>query len=329
MTARDNQLSANAGATNHVDGLASMVYEADERVARITLNRPAKGNSLTMETARELARYVERANLDPAIHVIALSGNGPGFCAGYDLKQAANAMTAHHADPSADEGTRAGSPVDLDVIAANHDPAVAWDPITDFQMMWRNVRGFSSLFESEKPVVCKVHGFCIGGGADMALGADLVVIEDDAKIGHPPARMWGAPTSGLWTSRLGVTRAKRLLLTGDCLSGLEAVEWGLAIESAPSERLDERFENLVQRIALVPINQLVMNKMLINQQLYAQGIHSTQVLGTLFDGIARHTREGYDFAARVQADGWREAVRARDEPFGDFGHPPLEGGQLT
>jgi enoyl-CoA hydratase len=145
------------------------------------------------------------------------------------------------------------------------------------------------------------------------------VIEDHAKIGYPPARVWGVPTTALWAHRVGPARAKRLLLTGDSLTGIEAAEWGLATEAAPAAELDERFEALLERIARVPVNQLVMHKLLVNQALYAQGLHATQVLGTFFDGIARHTPEGFAFQQRAAEAGFKEAVRERDEPFGDLG----------
>jgi enoyl-CoA hydratase len=190
-----------------------------------------------------------------------------------------------------------GSPLDPAVKARNHDPEQTWDPMVDYALMSRNVRGFMSLFYSDKPVVCKVHGFCVAGGTDMALCADLVVIEDKAKIGYPPARVWGAPTTALWAHRVGAQRAKRLLFTGDCLSGTEAVQWGLAVEAAPIDRLDERFEILLARIAQVPINQLMMMKLLVNQSV--QGLLPTQILGTVFDGIARHTPQGYAFQRRA------------------------------
>jgi enoyl-CoA hydratase len=205
------------------------------------------------------------------------------------------------------------------VVAANHRPESNWDPVTDYQFMARNVRGFMSLFHSEKPVLCKVHGFCVAGGTDMALCADLLVIASDAKIGYPPARVWGSPTTALWAARIGVMRAKRLLLTGDSLTGKEAEEWGLATEAAPPEELDSRFERLLGRVARLPINQLVMMKLLLNQTAYAQGLHQSQLLGTFFDGIARHTEEGHAFVRRAVEDGFREAVRERDEPFGDHG----------
>jgi enoyl-CoA hydratase len=188
--------------------------------------------------------------------------------------------------------------------------------------MWRNVRGFMSLFHSEKPVLCKVHGYCVAGGTDMALCSDLLVIGADAKIGYPPARVWGSPTTALWTARIGAMRAKRLLLTGDSLTGEQAVEWGLATEAAPPDELDARFEGLLERVARMPINQLVMMKMLVNQSLYAQGLHQTQVLGTFFDGVARHTEEGHGFVRKAATEGFKEAVRERDEPYGDHG---LEG----
>jgi enoyl-CoA hydratase len=300
----------------------TMTYERDGRVARVTLDRPERGNGITLEMPRELADCVERANLDPEVHVIALAGNGTGFCGGYDLVASAEGM-GEGGLGAADAPT--GSPTDPLVVAANHDPAGTWDPVVDFQMMSRNVRGFMSLFHSEKPVLCKVHGFCVAGGTDMALCSDLLVVEDAAKIGYPPARVWGVPTTALWASRIGPARAKRLLLTGDCISGTEAVDWGLAVEAAPLAELDARFESLVERVARVPVNQLVMHKLLVNQAVYSQGLHSTQILGTFFDGIARHTPEGFAWQQRAAEAGFKEAVRERDEPFGDHGLDAFKG----
>ncbi len=303
-----------------MDTLETMTYEVTGRIARITLNRPARGNGITLAMPQELAACVERANLDPGVHVLALSGNGSGFCGGYDLVESAEAAMGR-SDARAPEG----SPLDRRVQMQNHAPNSAWDAMTDYAMMSRNVRGFMSLFYGDKPVVCKVHGFCVAGGTDMALCSDLLVIADDAKIGYPPARVWGSPTTSLWFYRLGLEKAKRLLFTGDCLSGKQAQEWGLAIESAPVEQLDERFEILLGRIARMPINQLVMMKLLLNQTLLAQGLHTTQLVGTVFDGIARHTKEGYAFQQRAMQAGFKEAVRERDEPFGDFGRSTFKG----
>ena len=296
--------------------LSTLTYERDGRIARITLDRPERGNGITAAMPRELSACVERANLDPEVHVIALAGNGSGFCGGYDLVESAEGMGA-----VPDESAPPGSPLDPLVMAENHDPSGQWDPVTDYQMMSRNVRGFMSLFHSEKPTVCKVHGYCVAGGTDMALCSDLLVIEDTAKIGYPPARVWGVPTTALWAYRIGPARAKRLLLTGDSLTGEQALECGLAVDAAPAAELDERFEDLLGRIARVPINQLVMHKLLVNQALYAQGLHATQVLGTFFDGMARHTPEGFAFQQRAAEAGFKEAVRERDQPFGDFGLP--------
>ncbi len=302
-----------------------MTYARAGRIARITLDRPERGNGITLEMPPELADCVERANLDPEVHVIALAGNGSGFCGGYDLVASAERMTADPAAPGreAEEaaGRFAGSPCDPAIIARNHDPEGTWDPVVDFQMMSRNVRGFMSLFHSEKPVVCKVHGFCVAGGTDMALCSDLLVAEDRAKIGYPPARVWGVPTTALWAHRIGAARAKRLLLTGDSITGTEAAEWGLATEAAPIEELDGRFEALLERIARLPVNQLVMHKALVNSTIEAQGLAATQLIGTFFDGIARHTPEGFAFQRRAAEAGFKQAVRDRDEPFGDFGLP--------
>ena len=299
--------------------MAAVEYEVTGRVARLVLNRPERGNGITPQLISELAECVERADLDPAVHVLLLSGAGKGFCGGYDLVESAEGAGRFA------EGGTPGSPLDPAVIAANHDPARAWDPVTDYAMMSRNVRGFMSLFHCGKPVVCKVHGFCVAGGTDMALCSDLLVIASDAKIGYPPARVWGSPTTALWAHRLGPQRAKRLLFTGDSLSGAEALEWGLATEAPPAGELDERTEVLVERIARLPVNQLAMMKLLVNQTLYAQGLHATQVMGTVFDGIARHTPEGYAFQQRAAEAGFRTAVRERDEPFGDPGSSTFKG----
>ena len=303
-----------------METLSTMTYEREGRVARITLDRPERGNGITLEMPGELSTCVEQANLDPEVHVLALAGNGSGFCGGYDLVEfAEGADTAAPGGGAEDAAGLDASALDPTVQAANHDPDRVWDPVVDFQMMSRNVRGFMSLFWSEKPVVCKVHGYCVAGGTDMALCSDLLVAEDRAKIGYPPARVWGVPTTALWAHRIGPARAKRLLLTGDSISGTEAVEWGLAAEAAPAAELDQRFEGLLARVARLPINQLVMHKLLVNQTVAAQGLAATQVLGTVFDGIARHTPEGFEFARRAAEAGFKEAVRERDEPFGDFG----------
>jgi enoyl-CoA hydratase len=297
-----------------MDILKTLTYDVTGRIARITLNRPGRGNGITFETPAELAACVERANLDPNIHVIALSGNGKGFCGGYDL-----VMTAEQ--NLGEEGEMLswpkGSPMDPKVQLANHDPEANWDPVLDYAMMSRNVRGFMSLFYSDKPVICKVHGFCVAGGTDMALCSDLLLIEETASIGYPPARAWGIPTTALWAYRIGPEKAKRLLFTGDCLTGKQAAEWGLASEAVSADKLDQHFESLLERIARMPVNQLVMMKLLINQTLMGQGLQSSQMLGTLFDGVARHTKEGYAFQRRATEVGFKQAVKERDEPFGD------------
>ena len=298
-----------------MESLSTLTYEVTGRVARITLNRPERGNGITLAMPRELADCVEQANLDPAVHVIALAGNGRGFCGGYDLVESAQEGMSGLGQGSP------GSPLDPEVQAANHDPSQTWDPVVDWQMMSRNLRGFMSLFHSDKPTVCKVHGFCVAGGTDMALCCDLLVMGEDARIGYPPARVWGVPTSMMWAHRIGPARAKELLFTGDLIDGTRAHEWGLALSAIPEAELDERFEALLERIAQTPVNQLVMMKLAVNQALYAQGLAATQTLGVFFDGIARHTPEGYAFQEHAAREGWQAAVRARDQPYGDSKAP--------
>ena len=299
----------------------TMTYETGDRIARITLDRPERGNGITRGLVVELEQCVERADLDPSVHVIVLAGNGKGFCGGYDLVESAEGEGSMGEQAAGPEG----SPLDPRVMGANHDPSGTWDPMVDYSMMSRNVRGFMSLFNCSKPVICKVQGFCVAGGTDMALCSDLLVIASDAKIGYPPARVWGTPTTAMWTYRLGPQRAKRLLFTGDSLSGAEALEWGLATEAPDPDELDSRTEALASRIAQNPLNQLQMMKLLVNQSLQAQGLAQTQIMGTVFDGISRHTMEGFDFQSKAARDGFRKAVSDRDEPFGDPGPSTFKG----
>lgn len=297
--------------------LTTMTYEVTDRVARITFNRPEQGNAIVAATPTELAACVERADLDPAVHVILVSGRGAGFCGGFDLSAYAEGLDDGSSFPGGSD--RDGTVLDGRTQAANHRPDRPWDPMIDYQMMSRFVRGFASLMHADKPTVVKIHGYCIAGGTDIALHADQVIAAADAKIGYPPTRVWGVPAAGLWAHRLGDQRAKRLLLTGDCITGAEAAEWGLAVEAPDPADLDERTERLVQRIAAVPVNQLIMVKLAMNAALYQQGVATSRMVGTVFDGIARHTPEGHAFVADTREHGFREAVRHRDEPFGDAG----------
>ena len=291
----------------------TLTYERDGRIARLTFNRPEKGNSITPDTPRDLAHAVERADLDPRVHVILVSGRGKGFCGGYDLDLFAE--QGFDTGERVDETT--GTVLDPGVNAANHDPSGTWDPMIDYAMMSRYNKGFASLLHANKPTVAKLHGFAVAGGTDIALYADQIICADDTKIGYPPTRVWGIPAAGMWAHRLGDQRAKRLLFTGDCISGKQAEEWGLAVESCPAAELDARTEALVARIARVPVNQLMMAKLALNAALFAQGVANSGMVSTVFDGISRHTREGYAFQTRAADVGFREAVRERDDPYGD------------
>lgn len=296
-----------------VDTLKTMTYEVTDRIARITFNRPEKGNSIVADTPLELQFLVERADLDPNVHVILVSGRGEGFCAGFDLSAYADGTG------EAGGGRYDGTVLSGKTQAVNHLPDQPWDPMVDYQMMSRFVRGFSSLMHADKPTVVKIHGYCVAGGTDIALHADQVIAASDAKIGYPPMRVWGVPAAGLWAHRLGDQRAKRLLFTGDCITGAQAAEWGLAVEAPEPDDLDERTERLVARIAAMPVNQLIMAKLACNSALLQQGVATSRMVSTVFDGIARHTPEGHAFVADAVEHGFREAVRHRDEPMGDHG----------
>jgi enoyl-CoA hydratase/carnithine racemase len=311
-TAGDGSLFADRPTPADSADYPTLTYEVTGRIARITFNRPEQGNAITNDTPLDLAHAVERADLDPRVHVILVSGRGKGFCGGYDLS-----IFAENASAASDADGTDGTVIDPVVQLRNHDPSGTWDPMADYAMMSRFNRGFASLLHANKPTVAKLHGFAVAGGTDIALYADQIICADDTKIGYPPTRVWGVPAAGMWAHRLGDARAKRLLLTGDCLTGRQAEEWGLAVESVPADQLDDAAEALVERIALMPVNQLMMVKLALNSALFAQGVANSGMVSTVFDGVSRHTREGYAFQQRAATVGFREAVRERDEPFGD------------
>ena len=321
LTDGDGSLFAGRPAPADEANYPTLTYEVTGRIARITFNRPERGNAITPDTPLDLAHAVERADLDPRVHVIVVSGRGTGFCGGYDLALFAE----QDMSGATGEVPREGTLLDPVAQARNHDPAKPWDPMVDYAMMSRFNRGFASLLHATKPTVAKLHGFCVAGGTDIALFADQIITAADTKIGYPPTRVWGIPAAGMWAHRLGDQRAKRLLFTGDTISGAEAAQWGLAIEAPSADELDERTEVLLDRIARMPLNQLMMAKLALNTALLAQGVATSGMVSTVFDGIARHTREGHGFVAKAAEAGYREAVRERDEPFGDAGRTVFRG----
>ncbi len=271
--------------------MTRVLYETDGRIARITLNRPEVMNAIDDALPNELAAAVERACQDDGLHVIVLGGAGKGFCAGYDLTYYAEAT----------EG-------------AGHELTqnMPWDPMQDYAFMMRNTQAFMALWRARIPVIAKVHGFAVAGGSDIALCADMIVMADNARIGYMPTRVWGCPTTAMWVYRLGPEKAKRMLFTGDTIDGREAEEMGLVLKSVPEADLDAYVDNLAERIAGVPINQLTMQKLVVNQAIEAMGLNQTQMFATLFDGITRHSPEGLNFKARAEQMGWKQAVRERD-----------------
>ncbi|MBT8465961.1 MAG: crotonase/enoyl-CoA hydratase family protein [Myxococcales bacterium] len=275
--------------------MSSVLYQRDGRIGRITLNRPGVMNAIDDELPMELADCVARANADEGVHVIVLSGAGPGFCAGYDLQYYAEAA-----------GTASGT------------QEMPWDPMKDYAFMMRNTELFMSLWRSYRPVLCKIHGYAVAGGSDIALCSDLIVMAEDAQIGYMPVRVWGCPTTAMWVYRLGPQRAKRMLFTGDKIDGREAERIGLVHKAVPADRLDVEVEALAERISTVPVNQLMMQKLVINQAIEAMGMHQTQMFATMFDGITRHSPEGIHFKQRAEQLGWKRAVRERDDGSFDW-----------
>jgi enoyl-CoA hydratase len=297
VCALDSKLLENRATTGIEERnvMVKVLYERDGRIARITLNRPEVLNAIDDDLPRELAAAVERADTDEAVHVIVLAGAGRAFCAGYDLM--------HYAQKDG---------------ANRYTQDMPWDPMKDYTFMMRNTEQFMSLFRSKRPVICKVQGFAVAGGSDIALCSDIVIMAEDARIGYMPTRVWGCPTTAMWVYRLGAEKAKHMLFTGDKIDGREAERLGLVLKAVPAGRLDDEVDELAHRMASVPQNQLMMQKLMVNQALSNMGLHTTQMIATVFDGITRHTREGLNFKRRAEEKGWKHAVDERDQGTFDW-----------
>eukprot|EP00698_Gefionella_okellyi_P014855 TRINITY_DN4137_c0_g1_i2.p1 TRINITY_DN4137_c0_g1~~TRINITY_DN4137_c0_g1_i2.p1 ORF type:complete len:295 (+),score=60.21 TRINITY_DN4137_c0_g1_i2:114-887(+) len=240
--------------------------------------------------APEIRDAVQRANDDDDVHVILVVGAGKAFCSGWDLKLYAEA-------PGSNKGYQAQQP---------------WDPYQDYRFMRYATDCMMSLWRSHKPTIAQVHGVAVGGGSDIALCCDLVVMAEDAKIGYPPARLWGCPATGMWVYRLGAERAKRMLFTGDLITGTQAKQIGLVLDAVPADQLATRVQELVHRISSVPKNQLFFTKTMINSAIDNMGLNTTQTLSVLFDGMTRHSPEGVAFKNRCEQVGFQKAVKERD-----------------
>src|SRR4051795_682051 len=267
-------------------------------VRRLVFCRPAEFNTITPQLRDELDAALDAADRDQAVKVVLLAAEGRAFCAGFGLDWSTAAP---------------GAGAEL--------PPRVWDTVMDVQMIGRFGNTFAKLHEISKPTLAAVQGWCIAGGTDMILNADLIIAGEAARFGYPPARVWGVPEAPwVWVARLGLERAKRYLFTGDELTAREAADVGMILECVPDDELSTRAMELAERMARLPLNQLQMMKWMLNDVARHQYQPDTsRLLGFIFDGVARHTQEGLDFVTRAQEIGWREAVRERDRPFGDYG----------
>lgn len=284
----------------------TVLYETDGRIATVTLNRPEKFNAIRPPMPEELEQALARANADREVRVIILQGAGESFCAGFDFSENLEHFRGWGLPAAGEE----------------------WDPGRDFMGVTSPFVGpvpkFMSIWRSPKPVIAKIHGWCVGGASEMALLADIVIAADDARLGTPYSRVWGCHLTGMWIYRLGLTRAKLFALTGESISGKEAAEIGLINLSFPAARLDEETRRWAERLAKIPVTQLAAMKLITNQAFENMGLQTTQYLGTLLDGYMRNTPEAKAFVRKAREEGVSAAVAQRDAPFGDYSQAPPE-----
>jgi enoyl-CoA hydratase len=268
----------------------NILYKTKGKIAEIILNRPNNYNALDPNMPSLLQSLIEKANNDDNVKVILLTGNGKAFCSGYDLK----------------------------IFAESKRPCIGsqsmpWDPMIDYQFMNKCTENFMSIWRSMKPVICKIKGFAVGGGSDIALCCDQIFMTNESKIGYPPARLWGIPTTFMWVYRLGLEKAKSILFKGELVNGKKAKEIGLVTDSFETEEeLDLYVDNYLKELSSIPSNQLAMIKLTINQIYENMGLKTTQILATVLDGVARHTPEGCAFKSRCEEVGFKQAVKERD-----------------
>lgn len=279
----------------------TLIYGVEDSIATITLNRPDRLNTIVPPMPEEIEASVQRASADEEVKVIVLRGAGRAFCAGFDFGGG-----FHHWD---------------EALTSDGD----WDPGKDFVSATAPrgpVPSFMSLWRAPKPVIAQVHGWCVGGGSDLALCADLVIASDDAQIGTPYSRMWGCYLSGMWIYRLGLTRAKEFALTGKPLSGTDAARVGLINGAVPFERLEDEVDRQARQLAAIPLSQLAAMKLAVNQAIEGMGLSATQVLGPILDGLMRNTPDARQFIERAAEEGVQRVVADRDSPFGDYSQAP-------
>lgn len=282
----------------------TVLYDVDAPLATITLNRPEALNTIVPPMPDEFEQAVRLATDDDAVKVIIVRGAGRSFCGGYDF----GGGFRHWGDKIATDGR--------------------WDPGKDFA--WSTSRlsaptqKFMAIWHTHKPVIVQVHGWCVGGGSDTALCGDLVIASEDARIGTPYSRMWGAYLSGMWLYRLGLTKAKEYALTGKPLSGREAADIGLINEAVPFADLEATVRARALELASIPSSQLAAMKLVVNHAYENMGVASTQVLGPILDGLMRNTPDALEFIERAQRDGVRAVVTDRDGPFGDYSQAPKD-----
>ena len=288
----------------------TVLYEEVDTVAVVTLNRPEKMNALNERMIEGIARAVDRAASSEAVRAVVLRGAGSVLTGGYDLDFRA-------------QGEEDGrfAPHNYGAPTVEHRDG-AWDPVRDYAMMSHNAQRFMRIWECPKPVIGELRGWAIGGGTDLVLCCDLIFMAESAHIGYAPSRIYGTPTTMMWVYRLGLEHAKQFLLSGDAIDAATAHRIGLVSRVVPDDDLSAETLAYAARFQHIPANQLALNKLLVNQAFENMGLRTTQMLGTFFDGITRHTEEARRWVEGMDEIGFRETIRRRDRPFGDYGERP-------
>lgn len=269
-----------------------IIFEKKGRLAFITLNIPDRLNPLGVIMQKEIVRAIEIIDEDPEIRVGILKGAGKSFSAGYDLD---------NIDP-ANQGGYGAKDSKKNVLE-------------DRYRLWEISKRWLAIWDCQKTIIAQVHGNCLAGAMDLALMCDLVIAAEDAKLGHPGVRGLGTPLSAPWTYYLGPMRAKRLLLTGDTISGRQAADWGLITDAVPGDRLEEEVVKLANRVAAIPNDIRTINKLCCNRALEMMGLRDTIRDTCELNSISHVMPTVKEFWERVSNDGLKGALKWRDRDF--------------
>jgi enoyl-CoA hydratase len=294
----------------------NVLYEVDNRIAIVTLNRPEKRNALNWPILADMSAALKEAERDKNIRVIILKGAGPCFCAGHDLGETMGDAPLHKGEKTWDEALKSTDRCGVGVSV--------WDSRAHVQ---GHINYMLEIWNNWKPVIAQVHSYCLGGGSGLALACDMLIASEDARLGYPPARgMAPGDEIAIYSWHMGLKKAKELSLTGDSLTADEMLHYGVANYVFPKEKLEEETLKIAKRMAHVDLELLSLNKRVVNRTFDQMGFSTSIQVAGEFDSLGHFLDVNGEFAKVISQKGMKAALDWRDGPFGGIvgRYPPIK-----